>query len=279
MGSRLYKPYTPGTRNRCVDDFKDITEQLPEKSLIQWFRRSHGRNNRGIITSRARGSGHKRLYRCIDFKRKKIYLPGVVKNIQYDPNRNAHIALLQHPDGCKSYILHPKGLKPGTTVLAAPKAPISVGNSLPLKFIPLGTEVHNIELQPGMGGKLARAAGSVAYVMAKQGNYVSVKLPSGEIRYVLHTCWASIGQVGNIDAENFCFGKAGAKRWKGKRPKVRGIAMNPNDHPHGGGEGRSPIGRKYPVSLWGRPALGQKTRNQSKLSSKLIIKRRKGFKG
>nr|YP_010020587.1 50S ribosomal protein L2 [Ulva sp. A AF-2021]QOK35506.1 50S ribosomal protein L2 [Ulva sp. A AF-2021] len=278
MGIRFYKPYTSGTRSRSVSDFNEITKVSPEKSLTFWLFRSKGRNNRGVITSRHRGGGHKRLYRLIDFKRSKVGINGKVKTIEYDPNRKARIALLIHDDGSKSYILHPRGLKINQSVLASPSAPISIGNCLPLKFIPLGTEVHNIELKPGSGGKLARSAGCVAQIVAKENNYVTLRLPSGEVRLLSQNCWATIGQVGNVEANNIRIGKAGAMRWLGKRPKVRGIAMNPCDHAHGGGEGRSPIGRKKPVSLWGKPALGVRTRKKSKYSDKVIIKRRKSFK-
>nr|YP_010020401.1 50S ribosomal protein L2 [Ulva fenestrata]QOK35320.1 50S ribosomal protein L2 [Ulva fenestrata] len=278
MGIRFYKPYTSGTRSRSVSDFNEITNVSPEKSLTFWLFRSKGRNNRGVITSRHRGGGHKRLYRLIDFKRNKIGINGKVKTIEYDPNRKARIALLIHDDGSKSYILHPRGLKINQPVLASPSASISIGNCLPLKFIPLGTEVHNIELKPGAGGKLARSAGCVAQIVAKENNYVTLRLPSGEVRLLSQNCWATIGQVGNVEANNIRIGKAGATRWLGRRPKVRGIAMNPCDHAHGGGEGRSPIGRKKPVSLWGKPALGVRTRKKSKYSDKVIIKRRKSFK-
>jgi large subunit ribosomal protein L2 len=277
MGIRFYKPYTPGTRSRSVSNFNEITQKSPEKSLTKWVSKSKGRNNRGIITSRHRGGGHKRLYREIDFKRKKVGVTGIVTTIEYDPNRNARIALLHHEDGSKSYILHPRGLKVGQLVLAAANAPILIGNCLPLQFIPLGTEVHNIELRPGGGGQLARSAGSVAQIVAKEGKYVTLRLPSGEIRLILQNCWATIGQVGNIETINLRIGKAGATRWLGRRPTVRGVAMNPVDHAHGGGEGRSPIGRPRPVSLWGKPALGQRTRKKSKYSNKFIMKRRKGF--
>lgn len=274
---RFYKPYTPGTRNRSVADFFEMTTHSPEKTLTTSFLRSKGRNNRGIITSRHRGGGHKKLYRQIDFRRTKVGMKGIVQTIEYDPNRNARICLLSHTDGSKTYILHPLGLKVGQSVLAAPNAAIAIGNCLPLYFIPLGTAVHNIEFRPGAGGQLARSAGSVAQIVAKEGNYVTLRLPSGEVRLLSQNCWATIGQVGNIDAVNCCLGKAGAMRWLGRRPKVRGVAMNPVDHSHGGGEGRSPIGKPRPVSLWGKPALGQRTRKKAKFSTKWIIKRRKGF--
>ena len=282
MSIRSYKPYSPGTRHRSVLNFNEIknkdcniSSSSPEKSLTIWIYRSKGRNNRGIITCRHRGGGHKKLYRKIDFKRQKINIIGKVQNIEYDPNRNARIALLYNEDGSKSYILQPKGLKVGQIILTSPNASIITGNSLPLQYIPLGTEVHNIELHPGAGGQFARAAGAVAQIIAKEGKYVSLRLPSGEVRLVLDTCWATIGQVGNIEANNICIGKAGAMRWLGKRPKVRGVVMNPCDHPHGGGEGRSPIGRIRPVDLWGKPALGKSTRKALKYSNKLIIKCRK----
>jgi large subunit ribosomal protein L2 len=277
MGIRFYKPYTAGTRSRSVSDFNEIKKVSPEKSLTFWFFRSKGRNNRGIITSRHRGGGHKRLYRLIDFKRKKIGINGKVVSIEYDPNRNARIALINHDNGSKTYILHPRGLKINQNILTSPSASISIGNCLPLKYIPLGTEVHNIELKPGAGGQLVRSAGCVAQIIAKENNYVTLRLPSGEVRLISQNCWATIGQVGNVEVSNLRVGKAGAMRWLGRRPKVRGIAMNPCDHSHGGGEGRSPIGRKKPVSLWGKPALGVRTRKKSKYSNKIIIKRRKSF--
>lgn len=275
MGIRFYKAYTPGTRHRSVSEFVEITCVKAEKSLTSWLNRSQGRNNRGVITSRHRGGGHKRLYREIDFQRNKIGIPAKVATIEYDPNRNARIVLLHYQDGEKKYILHPKGLKIGETVLSALTAPISVGNALPLLNIPLGTEVHNIELQPGRGGQLARSAGTSAQIVAKEGNFVTLRLPSAEVRLVSKNCWATIGQVGNPDVNNLTIGKAGRNRWLGKRPKVRGVVMNPVDHPHGGGEGRAPIGRSRPVTPWGRPALGQRTRKSKKYSNSLIIRRRK----
>lgn len=277
MGIRFYKPYTSGTRSRSVSDFNEINKISPEKSLTFCLYRSKGRNNRGIITNRHRGGGHKRLYRLIDFKRKKIGVIGKVKTIEYDPNRNSRIALVQYKDGKKSYILHPCGLKINQFVLTSPSASISIGNCLPLKFIPLGTEVHNIELKPGAGGQLVRSAGCVAQIIAKENNYVTLRLPSGEVRLISQNCWATIGQVGNSEFNNLRIGKAGGMRWLGRRPKVRGIVMNPCDHSHGGGEGRSPIGRKKPVSLWGKPSLGVRTRKKLKYSDKNIIKRRKSF--
>lgn len=275
MGIRFYKAYTPGTRHRSVSEFIEITSIKSEKSLTSWLNRSQGRNNRGIITSRHRGGGHKRLYRQIDFRRDKIGIPAKVATIEYDPNRNARIVLLHYKDGEKKYIIHPRGVKIGDVIISSLTAPIVIGNSLPLTNIPLGTEVHNVELQPGKGGQLARAAGTGAQIVAKEGNFVTLRLPSGEVRLVSKDCWATVGQVGNADVSNLTLGKAGRTRWLGKRPKVRGVVMNPVDHPHGGGEGRAPIGRSRPVTPWGRPALGQRTRKSKKYSNSLIIRRRK----
>ena len=275
MGIRLYRAYTPGTRNRSVSEFTEISQTKPEKSLTYSLHRSKGRNNRGIITSRHRGGGHKKLYRQIDFKRSKIGTSAKVATVEYDPNRNARIALLHYQDGEKRYILYPRGLKLGDTIIADVEAPIVIGNYLPLFNMPLGTEVHNIELHPGSGGQLVRAAGTVAQLVAKEGNFVTLRLPSGEVRLISKECWATIGQVGNVDVSNLTSGKAGRTRWLGRRPTVRGVVMNPCDHPHGGGEGRAPIGRSHPVTPWGRPALGQRTRQSKKYSNKLILKRRK----
>lgn len=275
MGIRLYRAYTPGTRNRSVSEFNEITVSKPEKSLTYGHHRATGRNNRGVITSRHRGGGHKRLTRVIDFRRDKINVPARVATIEYDPNRNCRIALLHYKDGTKRYVLHPRGLMIGEEVLSGHEAPLQLGNALPLINIPLGTGVHNVELQPGQGGKLVRAAGTVAQLVAKEGNYVTLRLPSGEVRLVLKDCWATIGQVGNIDVTNVTLGKAGRKRWLGKRPHVRGVVMNPVDHPHGGGEGRAPIGRSRPVTPWGHPALGKRTRKRNKYSDALILRRRK----
>ena len=275
MAIRFFKAATPGTRHGSVLDFSEISTKKPEKSLTTWWSRSKGRNNRGIITSRHRGGGHKKLYREIDFARNKIGIPAKVNKIEYDPNRNARIALVGYQDGEKRYILHPFGLKVGEIILSSPEAPIVIGNSLPLVNIPLGTEVHNIELQPGRGGQLVRAAGTVAQIVAKEGKWVTLRLPSGEVRLVSQKCWATIGRVGNVDAVNLTLGKAGRNRWLGRRPHVRGSAMNPVDHPHGGGEGRAPIGRAKPVSPWGKPALGAKTRKRKKFSTNLILQRRK----
>ena len=275
MAIRFFKAATPGTRHGSVLDFSEVASKKPEKSLTTWWSRSKGRNNRGIITSRHRGGGHKRLYREIDFGRTKVNVPAKVTHIEYDPNRNSRIALVNYQDGEKRYILHPVGLKIGDTIIASPEAPITVGNCLPLVNIPLGTEVHNVELQPGSGGQLVRAAGTVAQIVAKEGAWVTLRLPSGEVRLVSQNCWATIGRVGNVDAFNLTLGKAGRKRWLGRRPHVRGSAMNPVDHPHGGGEGRAPIGRSRPVSPWGKPALGAKTRKRKKFSAALILQRRK----
>lgn len=275
MGIRIYRPYTPGTRERSISDFAEITRSEPEKSLTKSKHRAKGRNNRGVITCRHRGGGHKRLYRVIDFRRDKRNVPAKVAAIEYDPNRNARIALLFYQDGEKRYILHPAGLAVGATVVAGPDAPIEVGNALPLANIPLGTVVHNVELVPGKGGQIVRAAGTSAQVAAKEGNFVTLKLPSSEVRLIRRECYATIGQVGNADIRNASLGKAGRKRHLGRRPEVRGSVMNPVDHPHGGGEGRAPIGRSGPVTPWGKPALGRKTRKKRKLSDALIVRRRR----
>lgn len=275
MGIRFYRPYTSSTRQQTVSDFAEITKTDPLKSLTRSKHRAKGRNNRGVITSRRRGGGHKRLYRTIDFHRNKHNVPGKVATIEYDPNRNARIALVNYQDGEKRYILHPRNLAVGTLVQSGPDAPIEVGNSLPLANIPLGTGVHNVELVSGRGGQLVRAAGAMAQVMAKEGNFVTLRLPSGEVRMFRRECYATIGQVGNLDASNISVGKAGRNRWKGRRPKVRGSVMNPVDHPHGGGEGRAPIGRSGPVTPWGKPTLGYKTRKRKKQSNSLIVRRRR----
>ncbi|MCU0524601.1 MAG: 50S ribosomal protein L2 [Elainella sp. Prado103] len=275
MGIRYYRPYTPGTRERVVTDFSEVTRTEPEKSLTRSAHRVKGRNNRGIVTCRHRGGGHKRLYRIIDFRRNKHNIPAKVASIEYDPNRNARIALLHYQDGEKRYILHPAGLAVGATVISGPDSPFEVGNALPLANMPLGTTVHNIELVPGKGGQIVRAAGASAQVVAKEGNFVTLKLPSTEVRMIRRECYATIGQVGNIEARNTKLGKAGRKRWKGRRPEVRGSVMNPVDHPHGGGEGRAPIGRSGPVTPWGKPALGAKTRKKRKASNALIVRRRR----
>lgn len=275
MAIRLYKAYTPGTRNRTVSTFSEITTNKPEKSLITKNHRHKGHNNRGIITSRHRGGGHKKRYRLIDFKRQKIEMIGKVASIEYDPNRNARIALIHYIDGEKKYILHPRSLQIGQTIRSGINSPIEIGNALPLSHIPLGTAVHNIELTPGKGGQIVRAAGTYAQIVAKEGRFITLKLPSSEVRIIPKECYATIGQVGNIDASNITIGKAGRNRWLGKKPKVRGVVMNPVDHPHGGGEGRSPIGKPHPVTPWGKPALGIKTRNTKKYSNNHILRRRK----
>lgn len=275
MGIRSYRPLTPGTRQKTVSDFAEITTDRPEKSLVVRKHRHKGRNNRGVITSRRRGGGHKRLYRLIDFSREKLGIPAKVVTVEYDPNRNARISLLHYQDGEKRYILHPRNLQVGTTITAGPDSPIEVGNALPLEKIPLGTEVHNVEITPGKGAQMVRAAGAMAQVVAKEGKMVTLKLPSGEVRLFRKECYATIGQVGNVDANNVSMGKAGRNRWKARRPKVRGSVMNPVDHPHGGGEGRAPIGRSGPVTPWGKPTLGYKTRKKKKQSNALIVRRRR----
>jgi len=253
--------------------FDEITKTRPERSLVEPLHRTAGRNNRGRITVRQRGGGHKRLYRIIDFKRDKFGVPARVASIEYDPNRTARIALLVYADGAKRYILAPLGLTVGDTVQSGPASDIRVGNALPLHRIPLGTVVHNVELQPGRGGQMARSAGTAAQLMAKEGDYATLRLPSGEMRKVHLNCLATIGQVGNTDHANIKLGKAGRKRWMGRRPEVRGVAMDPSSHPHGGGEGRSPIGMPGPKTPWGKPTLGFKTR-RNKTTSKYIVRRR-----
>lgn len=275
MGIRYYRPYTPGTRERVISDFSEITRAEPEKSLTRSIHRAKGRNNRGVITCRHRGGGHKKLYRIVDFRRNKHNIPAKVVSVEYDPNRNARIALLHYQDGEKRYILHPANLQIGATVISGPDAPFEVGNALPLGNMPLGTAVHNVELVPGKGGQIVRAAGTSAQVVAKEGNFVTLRLPSTEVRLIRRECYATIGQVGNADIRNTSLGKAGRKRWLGRRPEVRGSVMNPVDHPHGGGEGRAPIGRSGPVTPWGKPALGMKTRKKKKLSNSLIVRRRR----
>ncbi|HZG37447.1 MAG TPA: 50S ribosomal protein L2 [Nodosilinea sp.] len=275
MGIRSYRPYTPGTRERTVSEFAEITRSEPEKSLTHSKHRPKGRNNRGVITCRHRGGGHKRLYRVVDFRRDKLGVPAKVASIEYDPNRNARISLLHYEDGEKRYILAPAGLAVGSTVVSGPDSPLEVGNALPLYKIPLGTTVHNVEMQAGKGGQMVRSAGAGAQVVAKEGDYVTLKLPSTEVRMVRRECYATIGQVGNADVRNVSLGKAGRKRWLGRRPEVRGSVMNPVDHPHGGGEGRAPIGRSGPVTPWGKPALGYKTRKKNKDSDKYVVRRRR----
>lgn len=275
MAIKKYKPTSAGRRGMSVLDFAEITTDKPEKSLLSPLHKKGGRNNQGKLTVRHQGGGHKRQYRVIDFKRTKDGIPGRVATIEYDPNRTANIALINYVDGEKRYILAPKGLKVGTVIESGPDADIKVGNALPLKNIPVGTVIHNIELKPGKGGQLVRSAGAQAQLLGKEGDYVLVRLKSGETRYILATCRATIGQVGNIEHELVNIGKAGRSRWLGKRPTVRGSVMNPNDHPHGGGEGKAPIGRKSPMSPWGKPTLGYKTRKKNKLSDKYIVRRRK----
>jgi large subunit ribosomal protein L2 len=272
MPIKVYKPTTPGRRNMSVLTYEEITKEEPEKSLIEPLKKHAGRNNRGVITTRHRGGGNKRFYRIIDFRRDKWGIPAKVAAIEYDPNRTAFIALLHYADGEKRYILAPLGLKVGDIVQSGPGAPIRVGNALPLREIPLGTQVHNVELYPGRGGQLVRAAGAVAQVVAKIDNYVHLRLPSGEIRMVHADCMATIGQVGNLDHQNVSIGKAGRKHHMGWRPAVRGSAMTPRDHPHGGGEGKAPRGMP-PKTPWGKPALGKRTRRNKK-SDRFIIRRR-----
>nr|YP_010536969.1 ribosomal protein L2 [Ditylum brightwellii]UYC30756.1 ribosomal protein L2 [Ditylum brightwellii] len=274
MSIRLYKSYTPGTRNRALSAFTEITKSKPEKTLIQKNHRKKGRNNRGVITTRHRGGGHKRQYRLIDFQRKKYSVPATVASIEYDPNRNARISLLHYIDGEKRYILHPNNLNVGDIIVSGSGSPLHIGNSLPLSEIPLGTSVHNIELIPNRGGQIVRAAGTSAKILAKEGNYVTLRLPSKEVRLIHKDCFATIGEISNNDAFLVQSGKAGRTRWLGKRPTVRGSVMNPCDHPHGGGEGRAPIGRTRPLTPWGKPALGMKTRKNKKRSDDYILRRR-----
>ena len=274
MSIRLYKSYTPGTRNRALSDFSEVTKIKPEKSLIRKNHRNKGRNNRGIITVRHRGGGHKRRYRLIDFKRNKIGIEGIVAAIEYDPNRNARIALIHYKDGIKRYILHPKNLNVGDSIVTGSGISLNVGNCMPLEEIPLGTSVHNLEIVPNKGGQLVRAGGTSAKILAKEGNYVTLRLPSKEVRLIRKECFATIGEISNNDVFLIQSGKAGRTRWLGRRPTVRGSVMNPCDHPHGGGEGRAPIGRTRPLTPWGKPALGIKTRKNKKLSDAYILRRR-----
>ncbi|MFC7442659.1 50S ribosomal protein L2 [Laceyella putida] len=275
MAVKHFKPTTPSRRHMTVSSFEEITTDKPEKSLVVTLVRKAGRNNQGRLTVRHQGGGHKRKYRIIDFKRNKDGIAGKVATIEYDPNRSANIALIHYADGEKRYILAPHGLKVGTTIMSGPEADIRVGNALPLKNIPVGTVIHNIELKPGRGGQLVRAAGASAQLLGKEGKYAIIRLTSGETRMINVECRATIGQVGNLDHELITIGKAGRSRWLGKRPTVRGSVMNPVDHPHGGGEGRAPIGRKSPMTPWGKPTLGYKTRKKNKASDKYIIRRRK----
>ncbi|MBR3810480.1 MAG: 50S ribosomal protein L2 [Clostridia bacterium] len=273
MSIKVYNPTTNARRGMSVTDYSELSKVAPEKSLLRPLKKNSGRNNYGRITVRHHGGGNRRKYRVIDFKRTKFDVEATVKTLEYDPNRSAHIALIEYADGVKSYILAPVGLKVGDKVLAGPNADIKPGNALPLTNIPVGTFIHNVELYPGKGGQLARAAGNAAQLMAKEGVYALLRLPSGELRNVPVNCMATVGQVGNTDHENVKIGKAGRTRHLGIRPTVRGSVMNPNDHPHGGGEGKSPIGRPGPVTPWGKPALGYKTRKKKKHSDKLIVKR------
>ncbi|MCL6516871.1 50S ribosomal protein L2 [Alicyclobacillus sp.] len=275
MSIKKYRPTSPGRRFMSVSTFEEITTDEPEKSLLEPLPKRAGRNHQGKITVRHRGGGHKRMYRIIDFKRNKDGVPAKVATIEYDPNRSARIALLFYADGEKRYIIAPLGLKVGDVVMSGPDADIRPGNALPLANIPVGTVVHNIELKPGKGGQLARAAGAAAQVMAKEGDYATIRLGSGEMRLVRLECRATVGQVGNLDHENVNIGKAGRSRWLGRRPTVRGVVMNPVDHPHGGGEGRAPVGRKSPMSPWGKPTLGKKTRKRNHPTDKYIVRRRK----
>ena len=276
MGIKTFNPYTPSRRAMTMLDNAEITKATPEKSLTVSLKKTAGRNNQGKITVRHHGGGSRRKYRVIDFKRNKVDIPATVKSIEYDPNRTANIALICYADGEKAYILAPNGLKVGDVLMNGENAEVKVGNCLPLSAIPVGTEIHNIELYPGKGGQLVRAAGNVAQLMAKEGKYATLRLPSGEMRMVPLVCRATIGTVGNIEHGLVNIGKAGRKRNMGIRPTVRGSVMNPNDHPHGGGEGRAPVGRPGPCTPWGKPALGLKTRKKNKKSNKMIVRRRDG---
>ena len=276
MPTKKYNPTSPARRFMTVSTFEEITKKAPEKSLLEPLSKNGGRNSYGRITVRHHGGGAKQKYRVIDFKRDKDGVEATVAAIEYDPNRSANIALLKYADGEKRYILAPNGLTVGNKVYSGPQSDIKPGNALPLENIPVGTLIHNIELKPGKGGQLVRAAGNLAQLMAKESDYAQVRLPSGEVRKIAVRCKATIGQVGNLDHENISLGKAGRKRWMGWRPTVRGVVMNPNDHPHGGGEGRSPIGLPSPVTPWGKPTLGYKTRKKNKQSSNMIVKKRNG---
>ncbi len=276
MAIKNYKPTTPSRRNMSVTDYSSLSKVAPEKSLLEPLNKKSGRNSYGRITVRHRGGGNRKKYRVIDFKRNKFDIPATVKTIEYDPNRSAHIALIEYEDGVKSYIIAPEGLKVGSTVMSGPNSDIVAGNALALKDMPVGTIVHNVELYPGNGAQLARSAGNSAQLMALEGPYALLRLPSGELRNVPRDCMATVGVVGNNDHANVKIGKAGRKRNMGWRPTVRGSVMNPNDHPHGGGEGKSPIGRPGPCTPWGKPALGYKTRNKKKASNKMIVRRRNG---
>lgn len=276
MAIKTYKPVTNGRRNMTSLTYKEITTNKPEKSLVAKKSKNGGRNNQGVITTRHHGGGHKQKYRIIDFKRNKDNIPGKVATIEYDPNRSANIALINYVDGEKRYILAPKGLEVGMEIISGEEADIKVGNALPMGNMPEGTVIHNIEMQPGKGGQIARSAGVSAQILGKEGKYVTVRLASGEVRKLLSVCRATVGVVGNEDHGLVNYGKAGRMRWKGVRPTVRGSVMNPNDHPHGGGEGRTSIGRKAPMTPWGKKAMGVKTRKNKKASTKLIVRRRNG---
>lgn len=273
MALKQFKPTSPGRRFMTVSSFEDVTKAKPEKGLLKPLKSSGGRNNQGRTTARFRGGGHPRQYRVIDFKRDKDGVPGKVVAVEYDPNRSARIALVHYADGEKRYMLAPVGLTVGAKVMSGAAAELRPGNALPIANIPVGALIHNVELKPGRGGQMVRTAGVAAQLMAKEGRYAQLRMPSGEMRLVLQECRATLGMVGNVDHENISVGKAGRKRWAGKRPHVRGVVMNPRDHPHGGGEGKSPVGRKHPVSPWGKPALGRKTRGK-KQSDRLIVRRR-----
>ena len=275
MGIKNFRPYTPSRRNMTVSTFDEITKKTPEKSLLAKKKKNAGRNSYGRITVRHQGGGNRQKYRIIDFKRKKDDMPATVVGVEYDPNRTSNIALIKYEDGTLSYILAPVGLKDGDTVVSGQNVDIKVGNCLPIENIPVGTLIHNIELNPGQGGKMVRTAGGEAQLMAKEGEYAHVRLPSGEMRLVLSRCRATIGTIGNAEHSNIKLGKAGRKRHMGIRPTVRGSVMNPVDHPHGGGEGRAPVGHAGPLTPWGKPALGYKTRKKNKASDKFIVKRRK----
>ena len=275
MAIKTFKPYTPARRNMTVSAFDGVDKKAkPERSLVETLKKNAGRNSYGRITVRHRGGGNKRKYRIIDFKRQKLDMPATVERLEYDPNRSAYIALIRYEDNTLSYILAPNGLKAGDVVVSSAAADIKPGNCLPIANIPVGTVIHNVELQPGYGAQLVRSAGTAAQLMAKEGDLAQVRLPSGEVRYVRTNCTACIGQVGNLDHENVHIGKAGRTRHMGVRPSVRGSVMNPNDHPHGGGEGRAPVGRPGPVTPWGKPALGYKTRKTKNRTDKFIVKRR-----
>ena len=276
MAVRKFKPTTPGQRHKIIGTFEEITASVPEKSLVYGKKSSGGRNNEGKMTMRYIGGGHRKVIRIVDFKRNKDGVPAVVKTIEYDPNRSARIALLYYADGEKRYIIAPNGLQVGATLMSGETAAPEIGNTLPLQNIPVGTVIHNIEMQPGKGGQIARSAGVSAQILGKEGKYVTVRLASGEVRKLLSVCRATVGVVGNEDHGLVNYGKAGRMRWKGVRPTVRGSVMNPNDHPHGGGEGRTSIGRKAPMTPWGKKAMGVKTRKNKKASTKLIVRRRNG---